>query len=151
MECRSRARWALLGLLGATLLLLTGTTMTGCVSLRLEKGAEGRQLPEAAPALEPRRATLTEVLQLYGAPDHIGELADGFALTYERNAYRGVSLSLGLPLSDTARVSADMTARGSLIRYDTLMFFFTREGVLRHSILERGSRTPLWKTYWQNP
>lgn len=150
MECRSKARRAILGLLAVTLLLI-GATMTGCVSLRLEKGAEGRPLPEATPALEPRKATLTEVLQLYGAPEHIGALADGFALTYERNAYRGLSLSIGLPLSDTVRTSADMTARGSLIRYDTLMFFFTKEGVLRHSILERGSQTPLWKTYWHDP
>ncbi|OPY91049.1 MAG: hypothetical protein A4E72_00327 [Syntrophus sp. PtaU1.Bin208] len=150
MECRSRVRRALQGLIGVTLLLI-GTVMSGCVSLRLEKGTEGRPLPETASALEPGKATLTEALQLYGAPDHVGDLSDGFALAYERNAYRGVSLSLGLPLSDTIKVSADMTARGSLIRYDTLMFFFNREGVLRHSILERGSRTPLWKTYWQNP
>jgi len=150
MECRSKARRAILGLLAVTLLLI-GATMTGCVSLRLEKGAEGRPLPETTPALEPGKATLTEVLQLYGGPDHIGELADGFALTYERNAYQGLSLSVGLPLSDTVRTSADMTAHGSLIRYDTMMFFFTKEGILNHSVLERGSRTPLWKTYWNNP
>jgi len=150
MECRSKTRRGMSGAL-VVILLLIGAVMTGCVSLRLEKGAEGRPLPEATPALEPGKATLTEVLQRYGAPDHIGALADGFALTYERNAYRGLSLSIGLPLSDTVRTSADMTARGSLIRYDTLVFFFTKEGVLRHSILERGSQTPLWKTYWHDP
>jgi len=58
---------------------------------------------------------------------------------------------VGLPFSDTIRTSADMTAYGNLIRYDTMMFFFTKEGVLLHSVLERGSRNPLWKTYWHDP
>jgi hypothetical protein len=150
MECRSKARRAMSGAL-VVILLLIGAAMTGCISLRLEKGAEGRPLPEATPALEPGKATLTEVLQFYGAPDRVGALADGFALTYGSSAYRGLSLSAGLPMSDTVRVSADMTARGSLIRYDTMMFFFTKEGVLSYSILEKGNRTPLWKTYWHDP
>jgi len=150
MACRSRGWRVLLGLLGVTLLLI-GTTMTGCVSLRLEKGVEGRPLPETAPALESGKATLAEVLQLYGAPDRIGELSDGFALTYERNSYRGLSLSLGLPLSETIRTSADMTAYGNLIRYDTMMFFFTKEGVLQNSLLDKGNQRPLWKTYWHDP
>jgi len=149
MACRSKG-WLLLGLLGVTLLLI-GATMTGCVSLRFEKGAEGRPLPETAPALESGKETLAEVLQLYGAPDRVGELSDGFALTYERNSYRGLSLSLGLPLSETIRTSMDMTAYGNLIRYDTMMFFFTKEGVLLNSVLERESRNPLWKTYWHDP
>jgi len=139
-----------MGLLGVALLLI-GATMTGCVSLRFEKGAEGRPLPETTPNLEPGKATLTEVLQLYGAPDRVGELSNGFALTYERNSYRGLSLSLGLPLSETIRTSMDMTAYGNLIRYDTMMFFFTKEGVLLNSVLERESRNPLWKTYWHDP
>jgi len=150
MACRSRGRRALMGLLGVALLLI-GATMTGCVSLRFEKGAEGRPLPETTPNLEPGKATLTEVLQLYGAPDRVGELSNGFALTYERNSYRGLSLSLGLPLSETIRTSMDMTAYGNLIRYDTMMFFFTKEGVLLNSVLERESRNPLWKTYWHDP
>ena len=150
MECRSRVRRALPVFL-AVILLLIGATLTGCVSLRFEKGAEGLPLPETSSSLESGKATLTEVLQLYGAPDHVGDLADGFALTYERNAYRGLSLSVGLPLSDTIRTSMDMTAYGSLVRYDTLMFFFTKEGVLQYSVLEKGSRNPLWKTYWQEP
>ncbi|SEM77811.1 hypothetical protein SAMN04489760_14617 [Syntrophus gentianae] len=149
MECRSSVRKALLGLFCA--ILLIGANVTGCISLRLEKGAEGRPLPETALSLAPGKATLIEVLQVYGAPDHVGEISEGFVLAYERNAYRGLSLSVGLPLSDTVRTSADMTAHGSLIRYDTLMFFFTKEGVLNHSLLERGSRSPLWKTYWHDP
>jgi len=135
-------------LLGVALLLI-GATMTGCVSLRFEKGAEGRPLPETTPNLEPGKATLTEVLQFYGAPDRVGELSNGFALTYERNSYRGLSLSLGLPLSETILTSMDMTAYGNLIHYDTMMFFFTKEGVLLNSVLERESLNPLWKTYWQ--
>jgi len=150
MACRSSVRRALLGLLGVTLLLI-GLTMTGCISLRFEKGAEGRPLPETTPNLEPGKATLTEVLQLYGAPDRVGELSNGFALTYEHNAYRGLSLSVGLPLSETIRTSMDMTAYGNLIRYDTMMFFFTKEGVLNNSVLERESPNPLWKTYWHDP
>lgn len=150
MACRSRFRRILPGLLVGILLLMGGTT-TGCLSLRLEKGGEGRPLNESPPALEPGKATLAEVLQLYGAPHRIGELSNGFALAYERSAYRGLSLSLGLPLGDTIKASADMTAYGNLVRYDTLMLFFTEEGVLRHSILDKGSRNPLWKTYWHNP
>lgn len=150
MACRSRFRRILPAVLVLTL-MWTGGITTGCLSLRLEKGGEGRPLSETLPALEPGKATLAEVLQLYGAPDRIGELSNGFALAYERSAYRGLSLSLGLPFSDTIKTNADMTAYGSLVRYDTLMFFFTEEGVLHHSILDRGSRNPLWKSYWQNP
>ncbi len=150
MECRSRVRKVLPGLLGVSLLLI-GMAVSGCVSLRFEKGVEGRPLPETAPSLEPGKATLTEVLQLYGAPDHVGELADGFVLAYTRNAYRGISMSLGLPLSDTIRAGADMTTFGSLIRYDKMIFYFTKNGLLRNSLLEKGSQYPLWKTYWQDP
>ncbi|WP_408998196.1 hypothetical protein ACJ77P_10585 [Syntrophus buswellii] len=77
--------------------------------------------------------------------------ADGFALTFERSAYQGVSLSLGMPISDTIRLSAGLAARGSVIRYDMMMLLFTRERVLYSSIVEKGSDNPLWKTYWQNP
>jgi len=150
MACRSKFRRILPGLLALILLMIGGIT-TGCLSLRFEKGGEGRPLSATAPALEPGKATLGEVLQLYGAPERVGELSNGFALAYERSTYRGLSLSLGLPFSDTIKTSADMTAYGNLVRYDTLMFFFTEEGVLSHSILDMGSRNPLWKTYWQNP
>ncbi len=150
MACRFRFRRILPGLL-AVALLLVGGAMTGCLSLRIEKGGEGRPLAEPPPALEPGKATLAQVLQLYGAPDRVGELSDGFALAYERSAYRGLSLSLGLPLGDTFKTSGDMTAYGNLVRYDALLFFFTEEGLLRHFILDRGSRVPLWKAYWHNP
>jgi len=29
-----------------------------------------------------------------------------------------------------------------------MMFFFTKEGVLQNSLLDKGNQRPLWKTYW---
>ncbi len=149
MACRSRRQRVISGLLGLGLLLI-GISLAGCVTMRFEKGNIGRPLPESAPTLELGKATLTDVLRLYGAPDQVGELSDGFALTYEHISYRGISLTAGISLNDTVRVSSDMTARGSLVRYDTMMFFFTKDGILKNSLLDIGNQKPLWKSYWQN-
>jgi hypothetical protein len=143
MECRFKR------ILWATTLLLLGQILCGCVSFRIEKvnaGADVQPLPQAFVV---GKTTLTDVLASYGAPADIVDMKGHFALHYQRAFYRGGNLSLGIPLTDVLRVSPTLHGTGNLQRYDSAVFVFTPEGVLSEMIYQKGTRHPLWNTYWK--
>jgi hypothetical protein len=40
----------------------------------------------------------------------------------------------------------DFSASGTLVRYDLLLLFFTRDGILTKVVIEKGSQHPYLKT-----
>jgi hypothetical protein len=42
-----------------------------------------------------------------------------------------------------------MEATGNLLRYDTVVFIFTADGVLKDMKYEKGTSRPLWEDYWK--
>ena len=135
--------------LWATALLMLCQIFGGCLSLRIDKVTKGSEVKPLPQEFAIGKTTLTDVLISYGAPVDIVDMKGHFALHYERTFYRGVHLSLGIPLSDTLKASPKLDAAGNLIRYDTAVFIFTPEGILSGMSYEKGTDRPLWGTYWQ--
>jgi hypothetical protein len=119
-------------------LLVSSILLLGCVSFRFVRGVEGREVVSPGNELQVGKTTIGEVLLLLGAPDKLAELEGKDLLLYER-----------LVLQENADIwgaSIDLSAYGTLIRYDTLAFFFTPEGVLQDMVFEKGSNHPYLRT-----
>jgi len=91
------------------------------------------------------KTTLGEVLVLLGAPDKVGRVNEGDLLIYQRAVLKRNRLSLGIPLADIWRLGFDLSAYGSLVRYDRLVLLFTPEGILSGAAFEKSSDHPYWK------
>lgn len=143
MECRSKR------ILWAMTLLLLGQILYGCISFRIEKVNDGAGVQPLPQEFVVGKTTLTDVLASYGAPANILDMKGHFALHYQRAFYRGGNFSLGIPLTDVLRVSPMLNATGNLQRYDSAVFVFTLDGVLSEMNYAKGTRHPLWETYWK--
>jgi hypothetical protein len=123
--------------------------MWGCVSLQIEKFNDGADVPPPPDEFIAGKTSLKEVLSYYGAPTEIVHMKGSFALHYRRTLYRGVDISIGIPLSDVFKPSPKFDSRGNLSRYDTVVFVFTSEGLLKDLKYEKGTSRPLWSTFWK--
>lgn len=127
-------------------LLVSSILLLGCVSFRFVRGVEGREVVPPGNELQVGKTTLGEVLLLLGAPDKLAELEGKDLLLYERLVLQENGLSLGIPVANIWGASIDISAYGTLIRYDTLAFFFTPEGVLQDMVFEKSSNRPYLRT-----
>jgi len=137
--------------LGRLLIILLLMTLfsSGCVSFRVDRINDGAEVPPPAPELISGKTTLTDVLARYGAPTHIVDMQEAFALVYEKSFYRGGQISIGIPLSDIIKTSFNLEAAGNLTRRDRLTFIFANDGVLREKSFEKGTSQPLWNSFWK--
>lgn len=135
-------------ILRVTAALLIAIAVSGCVSLQIEKFQEGGDVlpPKDGFALE--KTSLKEILSCYGAPDDIVEMKGDFALYFRRALYRGMNVSFGIPLKDVFLLSPSVKSTGNLIRYDTAVFIFTADQVLKDMRFENGTSRSLWGDYW---
>jgi len=127
-------------------LFIAGTLVTGCVSYRFIRGTEGRLIPSSSEECQEGKTTLQEALEALGAPDQVAELEGKDVLIYRRSLLAQSGLSFGLPLTDILISSFDISAHGTLVRYDLLLLFFTPDGILTKIVIEKGSQHPYLKT-----
>jgi len=134
----------------APCLLLLACILSGCVSLRFDRISQGADVPAQRSELKEGKATLTEVLNHYGAPTDIVDMNGNFALLYKKSFYQGGQLSLGIPLPDLNFQSGfKIEAAGNLLRHDLLALFFTPEGLLTGTMYEKGASQPFWGSFWK--
>ncbi len=127
-------------------LFIAGNLVTGCVSYRFIRATEGRSIPPIPEECQEGKTTLQEALETLGAPDQVAELEGKDVLIYRRSLLTQSGLSFGLPLTDILISSFDISAHGTLVRYDLLLLFFTPDGILTKIVIEKGSQHPYLKT-----
>lgn len=143
MRCRSnKIIWILM-------ILFIGQVICGCVSLQIDKINDGADIPPPPDEFKAGKTSLQEVLNSYGAPSEIVNMEGHFALHYKRTMDRTGHISIGVPFSDVLKVGPELNTRGTLLRHDTIIFVFTREGLLEDIIYEKGTSQPLWGTFWK--
>jgi hypothetical protein len=142
MRCRSN------NIVWLAVALLMVQAITGCLSLQLQKLQEGVDVPPPPENFIREKTSLKEVLSCYGAPTDLVDMNGDFALHFRRAFYRGLSLSIGVPLKNTLLPNPSVEAAGSLLRYDTAVFIFTADGVLKDMKYEKGANRSLWEDYW---
>ena len=134
-----------LGVVLGCLCILLGNS--GCLSYRIVRQIQGTEIEDPSEEFAAGISTISEVLTRLGAPAEVLSIEQKDLLIYERSLLYENRLSLGIPLLDVALGgSADISAYGSLTRYDTLAFFFTPDGLLDHVVFEKGSAAPYIKT-----
>lgn len=121
---------------------LLGSFALGCMSFRVLKMVEGREVVCPEGKFQAGKTTMKDVLSLLGALDKLTELEGKNMLVYERMVNHQNTLSIGIPIFDIRGPGADFSAYGTLARYDTLAFFFTPDGILQHMVFEKGSSRP---------
>lgn len=129
--------------------LLLAQILSGCVSLRIEKMQEGVDVAPPPVEFIQKKTLLEEVLAGYGAPTDLVDMNGDFALHYRRALYRGMRVSMGIPLKSVLLPNPSMEANGNLLRYDTAVFIFSADGVLKDMKYEKGTSRSLWEDYWQ--
>jgi hypothetical protein len=128
--------------------LLIAQAISGCVSLRIEKIQEGADVLPPPVEFIQKKTLLEEILSCYGAPTDLVDMNGDFALHYRRALYRGMKVSMGIPLKYALLPNPSMEATGNLLRYDTVVFIFTADGVLQDMKYEKGTSRSLWEDYW---
>jgi hypothetical protein len=129
--------------------LSIASAISGCVSLQVSKIQEGVDFLPPKDEFVRETTSLKEILSSYGAPDDIVDMNGDFALLFRKALYRGVNVSLGIPLKNVLLPNPSVETTGNLLRYDTVVFIFTAEGVLKDLKYEKGTTRPLWQDYWQ--
>jgi hypothetical protein len=127
---------------------LMAQTLSGCVSLRFEKFQDGVDVLPPPVEFIQKKTSLEEILSCYGAPIDLVDMDGDFALHYRRALYRGMKVSIGIPLKYALLPNPSMESAGNLLRYDTVVFIFTADGVLKDMNYEKGTSRPLWEDYW---
>ena len=128
--------------------MLIAQAISGCVSLRIEKIQEGADVLPPPVEFIQKKTLLEEILSCYGAPTDLVDMNGDFALHYRRALYRGMKVSMGIPLKYALLPNPSMEATGNLLRYDTVVFIFTADGVLQDMKYEKGTSRSLWEDYW---
>jgi hypothetical protein len=136
MDCRFNSSFAMLFLIGALLL-----SLSACLSYRYERRVEGIEVKDPGAAYPLEKTTIKDVLSSLGAPDEVISLDNTDLLIYRRSLLQESGLSLGVPVIDvmTAGMSAELSARGSLARHDTLIFWFSPQGRLQDMVFDKAS------------
>jgi hypothetical protein len=130
--------------------LLIAQAISGCISLQIDKIQEGVDvLPPPVEFLQ-KETLLEEILSCYGAPTDLADMNGDFALYYRRALNRVMNVSIGIPFLKSALLpNPSMEATGNLLLYDTVVFIFTADGVLKDMKYEKGTSRSLWEDYWQ--
>lgn len=131
-----------------TAALLIAPAVSGCVSLQIEKFQEGVDVLPPTDEFVREKTLLREILSCYGAPDDIVDMNGDFALHYRRALYQGMNVSIGFPLKNVLLLNPSVEATGNLLRYDTAVFIFTADQVLKDMKFEKGTSRSLWRDYW---
>jgi hypothetical protein len=143
MRCRFN------NIIWVTVALLIAQAISGCVSLQIDKIQEGVDVFPPSIEFLQKKTLLAEILSSYGAPTDLVEMNGDFALHYRRALYRGMNVSIGVPLKYTLLPSPSMKATGNLLRYDTVVFIFTDDGVLKDMKYDKGTGRSFWEDYWK--
>lgn len=136
----------------ATFFIIAGFLLNGCISYQISRYVDGEEVVHSNEEFEVGKTTLSEVLALLGAPDDVAKVGQENLLVYERALlYRNrLKVGIPLPLSSILRTSFDISAYGTLVRYDSLALFFNSEGILSHKTFEKGSSHPYLKTLFSD-
>jgi hypothetical protein len=129
--------------------LSIASAISGCVSLQVSKIQEGIDVLPPKDEFVREKTSLKEILSCYGAPDDIVDMNGDFALHFRRSLYNGIIVSIGIPLKNGLLPNPSVDANRNLLRYDTVVFIFTAEGVLKDLKYEKGTTRSLWEDYWQ--
>jgi len=132
------------------IIFVLGHFVSGCVSFKCMRRVEGREIVPPSEEIQSGRTTLKDALSLLGAPDNLLELEGKDILIYERIVYRQNALSLGLPAFDILWPNIESTAYAALVGHDTLVLFFTSDGVLQDFVYEKGASRPYLKTLFKD-
>ena len=131
-----------------TAALLIAQALSGCVSLQIEKIQEGVDVLPPPDEFIQKKTSLEEILSCYGAPTDLVDMNGDFALHYRRALYRGMNVSIGIPLKYALLPSPSIKSTGNLLRYDTVVFIFTADRMLKDMKYEKGTDRSLWEDYW---
>jgi hypothetical protein len=131
-----------------TAALLIAQAISGCVSLQIEKIQEGVDVLPPPDEFIQKKTSLEEILSCYGAPTDLVDMNGDFALHYRRALYRGMNVSIGIPLKYALLPSPSIKSPGNLLRYDTVVFIFTADRMLKDMKYEKGTDRSLWEDYW---
>jgi len=131
-----------------TAALLIAPAISGCVSLQIVKIQEGVDVLPPTDAFVREKTSLKEILSCYGAPDDLVDMKGDFALHFRRTLYRSINVSIGIPLKNALLPNPSVETTGNLLRYDTVVFIFTADNVLKDMKFEKGTRRSLWGDYW---
>ena len=130
--------------------LLIAQVILGCISLQIDKIQEGVDVLSPPVEFLQKETLLEEILSCYGAPTDLADMNGDFALYYRRALNRVMNVSIGIPFLKSALLpNPSMEAAGNLLRYDTVVFIFTADGVLKDMKYEKGTSRSLWEDYWQ--
>jgi len=132
-----------------TAALLMAQAISGCLSLQIEKVQEGVDVLPLPDEFIREKTSLKEVLSRYGAPTDLVDMNSDFALHYRRVLYRGMNVSIGIPLKNALLPNPSVETTGNLLRYDTVVFIFAADGVLKDMKYEKGTDRSLWEDYWE--
>ena len=142
MACRSNWHFTVLALVSIILL-----SLSGCVSYQYERRVEGLEIRDPGDAFLKGKTTIGDVLSSLGAPDGVESFHNTDLLIYQRSLYQESGLSIGIPVLEIAiGVSAEISAKGGLARYDTLRFWFNSQGTLEDVVFEKASDRSYLKT-----
>ena len=127
--------------------LLLTQAVSGCITLQFEKRQE--EVAVLAPPVEflQKKTVLDEILSSYGAPTDIVEMNGDFALHYRKSLYKSMDVSFGIPLQNLLLYSS-LGAYGNLLHYDSVVFIFTADGVVKDMQYRKGSNRSFWDDYW---
>lgn len=131
-----------------TAALLIAQAISGCVSLQIEKIQEGVDVLPPPDEFIQKKTSLEEILSCYGAPTDLVDMNGDFALHYRRALYRGMNVSIGIPSKYALLPSPSIKSTGNLLRYDTVVFIFTADRMLKDMKYEKGTDRSLWEDYW---
>ncbi|NVM22977.1 MAG: hypothetical protein HWN68_14500 [Desulfobacterales bacterium] len=129
--------------------LLSIALLSACISYRFVRAVQGNEVAPPDGAFQLGKTSLGEVLSALGAPDELAELEGKDLLLYERAVLEDSRLTLGIPLPDIIRPNVDLSAYGTLVRYDRLWLLFTPDRILRQMMLEKDSSRPYLKTLFK--
>ena len=60
-----------------------------------------------------------------------------------------MKVSIGIPLKYAVLPNPGVESAGYLVRYDTVVFIFSADGVLKDMKYEKGTSRSFWEDYWQ--
>jgi len=131
-------------------LILLSAFASGCLSLRIERANIGNAMPGLDSQLKENHSTLTDALNAFGAPGEIIDMEGNIVLVYEKGFYKGVNLSLGIPLGEYSGPNPNVSGYGRLWKYDRLELFFSPDWLLMRSVYVKGSEDPFFKSLFMD-
>jgi len=121
--------------------------LSGCISYEYSRQIVGVNIEDPGDNYPLGTTTIADVLATLGAPDDVFSLDNKDLLVYQRSLLQESGLSIGIPIFDVATGGGiDISASGTLTRYDVLSFFFDTQGMLEDVIFEKGTDRPYLKT-----